>query len=273
MWDNFVMWSTTDQAVYDNAFPIVAGRNLTLEDAGKQVMIGSVDGADALGVGVGSILKYEIGRDVVAYEVVGLYQIAGGFGGGSAIVPAGAVGVNNRDFQFFTYRIEKEYVGQAVAELSAIRIPPTIAVDVSFFDSLLSRLIEQFAALPTVVGLLSLIAAAVIMANTVALATLERRRQIGILKSIGLKRYRVLWIMLIESCIVGLLSALLGIGLSWVFIALFGSLTGTPIPLPLESQIVAGLLVLAAVVISAISTFLSANVAIRERVMNVLRYE
>lgn len=273
MYSSFTMWTTTNVSVYDNAFPLVAGRNLTLEDRGQPVMIGSVDGANALGIGVGSILEYRVRRTVIAYEVIGLYQLTTGFGGGSPIVPPDSTNGNNPQFQFFTFQVDADYVGQVVAEMSAIRIPPTIAVDVSFFDSLLSNIIDQFAALPTVVGLLSLIAAAVIMANTVALATLERRRQIGILKAIGLKSYRVLIIMLIESIIIGLLSALLGIGLSGVFLALFDNLTGTPIPLPVESRVVAVLLVIAAIVISAISTLLSANVAVRERVMNILRYE
>ena len=273
LWDSFGVWDTDTNDVYLNAFPIVAGRNLTIEDAGQQVMIGSVEGAAAIGIDVGAILEYEVENTIVPFELVGLYQVAGGFGSGGPIVPANAANGADPDFQFFTYQVGSDYVGQAVAELSAIRIPPTFALDVSFVDGLVSRLIDQFAALPTVVGLLSLIAAAVIMANTVALATLERRRQIGILKSIGLKSYRVLLIMLIESIIIGLLSAILGIGLSWVFIALFGELTGTPIPLPLSSQLVAIGLVTAAVVISIASTFLSANVAVRERVMNVLRYE
>ena len=47
-----------------------------------------------------------------------------------------------------------------------------LAIDVQFIDGLIGRLIDQFAAIPTIVGLLSLFAASVIMANTVALSTL-----------------------------------------------------------------------------------------------------
>jgi putative ABC transport system permease protein len=273
MWNGFVMWTTNNAAVYDTGFPIVAGRNLTLEDRGQHIMIGPEEGADALDVGVGSILEYRVNGTIIAYELVGIFRKNGGFIAGGPVIPPDSVGGENPEFQFFTFQVDEAHVGQAVAELSAIRVPPTIAVDVGFFDSLLSRIIDQFSALPTIVGFLSLIAAAVIMANTVALATLERRQQIGILKSLGLKSYRVLLIMLIESILIGLLSAVLGIGLSWGFISLFGNFTGTPLPLPLESQLVAIALVLAAIAISAASTFLSANVAVRERVMNVLRYE
>jgi ABC-type antimicrobial peptide transport system permease subunit len=93
------------------------------------------------------------------------------------------------------------------------------------------------------------------------------------LKALGLKSGRVLRIMLIESTIVGLLSAGLGLGLSSLIISIFSSYTGTTIPLPVESRGVAVALVVASVLIGWVSTFLSANVAVRERVMNVLRYE
>ena len=108
-----------------------------------------------------------------------------------------------------------------------------------FIDGLIGRLIEQFAAIPTIVGLLSLLAAAAIMANTVALSTLERRRQIGILKAIGLKSGRVLKVMFIESSLVGLLSAVLGIGASALLISLLAASGGITIPLPTDARVTA----------------------------------
>lgn len=273
VWSSAAIWESDSGEIYDNIADIVAGRNLTTEDRGKQVLIGPADSAALLGINVGSQLSYQVGDTTVMFEVVGLYQVAGGLGGGGPIMPPDALGETLPFFQIYSYQVERQYVGQAVAELSTVRVPRTVALDVSFIDSLISRLINQFAAIPTVVGLLSLIAAAVIMANTVALSTLERQRQIGILKAIGLKSKRVLRIMLIESVLVGLLSALLGIGLSLVFLWIFSSLSGTVLPMPRESQIVGIALVIAAILIGALATFLSANVAVRERVMNVLRYE
>jgi len=138
---------------------------------------------------------------------------------------------------------------------------------------LLGRLINQFSAIPTIVGLLSLFAAAVIMANTVALSTLERRRQIGVLKAIGLKGKRVLVIMLLENTVVGLVSALLGIGLSAVGLNILTGLLSTPVPLPRDVVLMTVVLVVVAILIGWTATGLSASVAVRERVMNVLRYD
>ena len=171
----------------------------------------------------------------------------------------------------YSYQVSKEELNRALTELSSLIF--AFAIDVQFIDGLIGRLIDQFAAIPTVVALLSLFAAAVIMANTVALATLERRRQIGILKAIGLKSRRVLQIMLIETSIVGLLSAVIGIGLSGLLIVIMSSAGGIAIPLPADARAAAVALVVAAVVIGWLATFLSARVAIKERVMNVLRYD
>ncbi|CAG1772008.1 partial ABC transporter permease YtrF, partial [uncultured bacterium] len=135
-------------------------------------------------------------------------------------------------------------------------------------------LINQFSAIPTLVGLLSLLAAAVAMANTVSLATLERRRQIGVLKAVGLKGRRILWIMLLENTLIGLLGGLLGIGLSALGVAVMTALgQGMAIPIPRDAAPVAVALVIASVVIAWVSTFLSARPAVSERVTSVLRYE
>ena len=79
--------------------------------------------------------------------------------------------------------------------------------------------------------------------------------------------------MLIETSIVGLLSAVIGIGLSGLLIVIMSSAGGIAIPLPADARAAAVALVVAAVVIGWLATFLSARVAIKERVMNVLRYD
>jgi putative ABC transport system permease protein len=189
------------------------------------------------------------------------------------IVPPNSLGGAQPLFSFYTYQVAPEHVNQALVNLSAVRIPPVLALDVSFIDALITRLIAQFSAIPTLVGLLSLVAAAVIMANTVALATLERQKQIGVLRAIGLSARRSLGVLLLESSIIGLLSALLGIGLSALGVALMTSLGGTPIPLPSDARLVALALLVSALLIAFFATLLSASGALRARVMDVLRYE
>jgi ABC-type antimicrobial peptide transport system permease subunit len=169
-------------------------------------------------------------------------------------------------------QVEPDKVDQVLLNMSTI--PLLFPIDVTFIDGLIRRLIEQLAAIPTVVGILSLLAAAVIMANTVSLAMLERRRQIGVLKAIGLKRRRVLRIMLLENTIVGLLGGLLGIGMSSLFTSVLTALgSGSVLPMPSEATGITIGLLIASIVIAWLATLFSARIAIQERVLRVLRYE
>ncbi len=250
---------------------VVRGRDLMPDDRGKLVMVVADDWAQSEGVDVGSTLTLQTASGRQIYDVVGILQSTGTVSFGKLFVPPGAVR-GSPSIQFNVLQVDPAHLNEALLKLS--ENPLVFALDITFIDGLLKRLIDQFAAIPTVVGLLSLLAAAVAMANTVSLQTLERRRQIGVLKAVGLKGRRVLWIMLLENTLVGLLGGLLGIGLSALGVALMTSLgTGEAIPVPREAAPVAVALVIASVLIAWASTFLSARVAIRERVANVLRYE
>ena len=255
---------------------VIAGRALTPEDRGQPVMVLTWDEVtQASGIRLNSVLTVKT-RDgtQLDLQVVGFVQLNGGLGGGpsnSAFVPPDVLPPSDDGFSLFAFEVDDEHVNEALVQLSSV--PFLFALDVGFIDSFIKRILDQFTAVPTIVGILGLVAAAVIMVNTMALATLERQRQIGILKAIGLKGGRILRIMLIEAAIISLLAAFLGIGLSSIIISIFTAMSGTPIPLPTNAQPIAIGLVIAAIVISWLATSLSAGVAIRERVMNVLRYE
>lgn len=261
---------------------LVAGRDLQPDDAGQNVIVLSEQSlletavrdftlAD-LGVQVGSTVRIQAGGFTYDLEVVGIVSSLSGiipnFGG--AFIPPGIV--QREQLTLNVLEVQPERVDTLLAGLS--RFPFALALDVTFVDSLLLRLIEQLSAIPTLVGLLSLLAAAVIMANTVSLATLERRQQIGILKTIGLGRRRVLRVMLLENTVIGLLGALIGIAISAIGVSIMTMLgMGIPVPIPSEAIPITIGLILAAVVISWLATFFSARVAVNERVTQVLRYE
>ena len=270
------VWDSDKPDIYSGQGTAVAGRMLSLDDRGQQLIVLPLESASQLEIQVGQLIDMEIEDSrAIQFEVVGIIDSATAFAtdsGAGALVPPDVLPATLKpDFKFYTYQVPPAELNRALAELSAVIF--AFAIDVQFIDGLIGRLIDQFAAIPTIVGLLSLFAAAVIMANTVALSTLERRRQIGILKAIGLKSGRVLRVMLIESSLVGLLSAVIGIGLSALIISLLSAAGGIVIPLPEDARITAVALLIASIIIGWTATFLSARVAIKERVMNVLRYE
>lgn len=262
---------------------VIEGRELRPEDRGRSVaIVAQSDRFEGFDVRVGSIIMMEI-RDrgrvqgVMEIEVVGIapppsmMNVQSVFGG-DMLVPPGIFDGFTADFQINLIRASPEKLNEILLGLSSL--PLTFSLDISFVDSVFRVLINQFSAVPALVGLLSLGAATVIMANTVALATLERRRQIGILKAVGLKGNRVLRIMLLENVLVALLGSLLGIGVSVLGVVFMTAVGMGEVQLiPRDAIPLTLLLILVAMGIGGLATFLSASVAIRERVLNVLRYE
>jgi putative ABC transport system permease protein len=263
---------------------LIDGRFLTAEDRGQPVaVVAQNDQAIALNVGVGSMITVDMQNafggesETVTLEVVGLTQSGGaggvptGFVNGDIQIPPGLIS-GGSPIGFTLAQIDPEQINPALVAIS--NIPLVFAFDISFFDAVLSRLIQYFSAVPILVGILSLAAASVIMANTVALATQERRRQIGILKAIGLKADRVLRVMILENVVISLLGGVLGIGLSALGVYLMNRFAlGQFQIIPSGALPITIVLIMAALLIGTLATFFSASVAVRERVLNILRYE
>jgi len=66
------------------------------------------------------------------------------------------------------------------------------------------------------IAAISLLVAGVGIMNIMVVSLMERTREIGILKALGMKSRTVLAIFLSEAVIVGLLGGILGVGLGWV---------------------------------------------------------
>ncbi len=269
--------TTTDIA---STGTLIAGRALTPADSGEPVaVLSNLTRLQGLNIGVGTKIGVEVNNRITELEVVGLTEETntnslqlGGIGSGDLQVPRGVINSGQSSFPFTIANVEPASLNKVLLAVNSI--PLVYSIDITFIDNVIGRFINQMSAIPILVGLLSLGAAAVIMANTVALATLERRRQIGILKAVGLKGRRVLVVMLLENTLVSLLGSLLGIGLSALGIGIL-TLLGSSITqiIPPDATPVAIALLVAAILIAWIATFLSARAAVGERVTNVLRYE
>lgn len=255
---------------------VAIGRDLTAADIGQPVAVVLwEDRMQDWGLTLGSELAVEVQGSEFVLEVVGLIPDTSAIGGdapGNVMVPFGTLGDILPNFQLNSILVPPDRVTAVEREIATL--PFFFPINVRLIDGIVSRVIDQFSALPLLVATLSLVAAGVIMANTVALATFERRRQIGILKAVGLKRRRVLTIMLLENLVVSVLGAVIGIGSSVLTIALL-TVFGLEefVFTPSNSQPVIVALVIASVAIGLIATFASANAAARERVLNALRYE
>ena len=138
---------------------------------------------------------------------------------------------------------------------------------VSFFDRLLSNVIVFLSAIAS----LALLAGIVIIANTVALAMLERRREIGILKSVGYDSGTVLSQVLLENAVVGALGGIAAITAVAVATTLLGRLVFKS-DLPVSTPLALGIII-ATSLLAAGTAALVAWKPVRVRPLEVLRYE
>jgi predicted lysophospholipase L1 biosynthesis ABC-type transport system permease subunit len=183
---------------------------------------------------------------------------------GDDVVPAGAIPASTP----YILDLEDDQIQPALRELSAL--PEVFAVEVALINSILTSLFSKLAALPLVVAILALFAAGVIIANSVSLAVLERRRQIGIMKAVGLQSGQVLRLLLLENGLVGLAGGLIGCGIGAVGMVLRGVFSEVPGSFPWATLVA---LVTLSVAIALAATLLTAWGASRERPLVVLRYE
>ena len=65
------------------------------------------------------------------------------------------------------------------------------------------------------------------IANTMAMSVFERTREIGILRALGWKRWRVVLLIQTEATVLGFTGGLLGIGLGWGLLRLLSTLPQT----------------------------------------------
>jgi ABC-type antimicrobial peptide transport system permease subunit len=256
---------------------LAAGRFLTAEDAGHyRIVIPYRPELEAMGVKIGSIFTYQISRRYQDFEVVGM--VAPGVQSGfipfslndSAVQAPLDVLPKSAPFDFIIANVEKASVNDAMASVGAV--PGVFVFDIGVFDSIISRLMNQMAALPLLVAGLSLFAATVLIATTVSLATMERRRQIGILKALGVKRRQALNQLLIENGIVGIVGGVISIAPTLLIIELVPALTENLVRLPVPTDLIALMLALA-ISITLLATLLTAWGASGEHPLNALRYE
>lgn len=260
-----------------------SGRVLTAEDAGKPVMVLTDNQwVTAAGISVGDKLTFAFGGDLsaeeaaraeqITFEVVGILPqsiVSGGFNS-SQYAPADAFPSERQpDGNIVIADVQDEAVPELRRQLATVR--GAFVLETAVFTRLIETLLGTFTAFPTMVAALGLVVGGVVIANSVALTTMERRREIAIMKAVGLQRERVLLMILLENGILGFIGGLLGVGIGLVGLVI--SVASFSMPgsaLPWGTALVLMLLCIAVALIAAMTTAWGAS---GEKPLNVLRYE
>lgn len=259
--------------------PIKEGRAFTEADSGNPVIIFSdYDWTNDAELHAGYKLTYTFGEGAAAqsvtFELIGIAQrpkVGSPFGDNGTFIPLNALpdNIQPSGIQVFV-DIPEEDIPELRRTIGTI--PGTFVLETSLFVKLLTSLLGTFTAFPTMVALLGLIVGGVVIANSVALTTMERRREIAVMKSVGLQRERVLGMLLLENGILGLIGGLIGVGLGLfvLIILLSAGGGGGGVVIPYGTAV---LLMLLCVVVALIAAATVAWGAAGEKPLNVLRYE
>jgi putative ABC transport system permease protein len=265
------------------------GRMLDASDAGTQNAVLDQDQTDpALGLKVGDTITVEQttkfngpppNAHKVTLTIVGLYTNHGAWSeraGNLMVDKSVATALDPNYFYLVTAHVDPSAADSVLTQF-VTDYPQAVFIhnyaDVfaqfeTFFNNLL--LLLEAVALP------ALVAAIIIVANSVALAMLERRRELGILKAVGQTSRGVLAEVLIEQGVAGLASgalamlvvALAATAVSQAVVGKAAALTDIQISLPLALALVAGSAVLCMLVAAVVAWG-----AARVRPLEVLRYE
>jgi putative ABC transport system permease protein len=139
-------------------------------------------------------------------------------------------------------------------------------------DNLLRQAFSMF----DVLGILAVLVAALGVLNTLSMSVLERTREIGMLRSIGMTRYQVVRMILAEAGLLGLIGGFLGLGfglvLTRIFLAAMGAMSGYALDFVLPVRAI-WLSPAAALVISQLAALVPAVRAARTPILSAINYE
>ncbi len=127
-----------------------------------------------------------------------------------------------------------------------------------------------------VILLLIVCLAALGMLNSLVIAALERRKEIALLRIIGLTRAQLSGVLLLETISIGLiggvLAALLGVPVSWIVVQGLANVSGLGVAFELSPVLLIGC-VLGSVLVSLIASLLPLRQAHRVDYATAIRYE
>jgi putative ABC transport system permease protein len=260
---------------------IVQGRNLNASDAGtNNIVISDLltsSGPFQMHLKPGDTITFASadGKTIRTATVVGVYARSSGANHVGAVLASTAtvhaLSPATTGTTTVTYmKIDPAQVNKALNTLGHI-VPDASVQNLADIGAYIGQLLNNILYVLIAIASLSLIAGVIIIANAVALAMLERRRELGILKSVGYTSSTVLSEVMIENGVVGAVGALMAALLATVGVSLLGTLFFN-LAFSMSPVIVISL-VGGSALLAMLTAALVAYGSVRVRPLEVLRYE
>jgi putative ABC transport system permease protein len=124
----------------------------------------------------------------------------------------------------FTIRLAPGYTTAEVAETIEAKYAASRGISVETTEAFKANVLslsEQSFALFDVIGLIGIVVAALGVVNTLMMNVVERRREIGGLRSLGLTRWQTVKMILAEAATLGAIGGAFGLGFGYVLSQVF----------------------------------------------------
>ena len=253
----------------------VKGRNLTAADAGTtNVLLPNAASLAPLNMKLGDtfVVASQDSKTTVTFKVVGFFSDADSLTGAAVWSDESQVSAitNGKPLYLFQLKIDPAQADQKLHQVEKA-VPSVQTFSVVDLLLLINTLLNNLIVMLTAIASLAMIAGIIIIANAVALAMLERRRELGILKSVGFTSRSVLSEVLIENGAIGFtgaLAAMLPVALATVILSrvVFNA------PFGVATPVVLGIVLATALICMVVAGFVAWG-ATRVRPLEVLRYE
>ncbi len=254
------------------------GRNLRASDAGSNnVIVSSVLAYAPVNLKVGDTLVVQSvdGTVTKILKVVGFYdgEATQGNPNFASVLADSAVSEQlggSQTLEVFSLKIDPDQLPNFKHRINKT-VPAAVILSVIDIDSLINQVLNNLIIMLTTVASLAMIAGLIIIANAVALAMLERRREIGILKSVGHTSTSILATVLIENGLIGLLGSMVAMLLVAGAISALSTYV-FHITIGIGPGLIALVITSTALITMLVATFVAWR-AVRVRPLDVLRYE
>ncbi len=205
---------------------LAAGRWWSAQDVGSKLLSVEREYAAALGIGIGDRLTYQVGSDRIALEVVNLREVSWDSFRPNffLLVPPGVME------QFPATLMTSVFVPPGdhrfLGDVSG-RFPNLTDIDVGAILTQVRRLMDRLNTALEFVFLFTIAAGIVVLASAIRASQAERRREIAVLRTVGVRRRRLSQALLAEYAVLGAVAGVIGaIGASAVGVIVAETLLG-----------------------------------------------
>jgi ABC-type antimicrobial peptide transport system permease subunit len=200
----FIVYGYQPRGLSIRDFTIVQGESLTTN---RQIILGRV-AADNLDKEIGQTLRIFN----QAFKIVGIYETGVSFQDGGGVVSlrdAQRLFGQPRMVSFVGVWVEDPNQAEVIAQTVETRFPE---ISLSLASDFLEDVgdIQMMEASTWGIATMALVVGGLGMANTMVMSVHERTREIGVLRALGWRKRRVLWMIVRESVTLSLLGGLVG---------------------------------------------------------------